>query len=168
MSSILIKDTTREERERIVAESIGNINGSCDGCSSGLIEMYQPYIDGLKEIREINKEYREIDKATDVLSFPGYDFEVPAGFEEAKGKPDFAFNFNQDTGNFLLGDIMICADRVIAQAKEYGHSELREFAFLVAHSTLHLIGYDHMTAKEAKVMEDRQKTYLDELGIKRD
>ena len=58
MNSILIKNTTREERERIVAESIGNINGSCDGCSSGLIEMYQPYIDGIKEIREINMEFR--------------------------------------------------------------------------------------------------------------
>ena len=58
MNSILIKDTTREERESIVAESIGNINGSCDGCSSGLIEMYQPYIDGIKEIREINMEFR--------------------------------------------------------------------------------------------------------------
>lgn len=58
MDSILIKDTTREERERIVAESIGNIDGSCDGCSAGLIEMYQPYIDGVKEIREINMEFR--------------------------------------------------------------------------------------------------------------
>lgn len=58
MGSILIKDTTREERERIVEESIGNISGSCDGCSVGLIEMYQPYIDGIKEIREINMEFR--------------------------------------------------------------------------------------------------------------
>ena len=57
--SILIKDTTREERERIVAESIGNINGSCDGCMSGLAEMYQDYIDGKKEIRDINMEYME-------------------------------------------------------------------------------------------------------------
>ena len=57
--SILIKDTTREERERIVAESIGNISGSCDGCMSGLVEMYQDYIDGKKEIREINQEYME-------------------------------------------------------------------------------------------------------------
>ena len=55
--SILIKDTTREEREKIVAESIGNISGSCDGCMSGLVEMYQDYIDGKKEIREINMEY---------------------------------------------------------------------------------------------------------------
>ena len=58
MKSILIKDTTKEEREQIVAESIGNINGSCDGCQAGLIDMYQPYIDGLKEIREINMEFR--------------------------------------------------------------------------------------------------------------
>ncbi len=58
MDSILIKDTTREERERIVAESIGNVNGSCDGCMSGLAEMYQDYIDGKKEIREINMEFR--------------------------------------------------------------------------------------------------------------
>ena len=56
--SILIKDTTREERERIVAESIGNINGSCDGCMSGLAEMYQDYIDGKKEIKDINMEFR--------------------------------------------------------------------------------------------------------------
>ncbi len=58
MESILIKDTTKEERERIVAESIGNINGSCDGCAAGLIEMYQDYIDGKKEIRDINMEFR--------------------------------------------------------------------------------------------------------------
>ena len=57
MKSILIRDTTREERERIVAESIGNIDGLCDGCSPGLIEMYQAYIEGLKELREINMEF---------------------------------------------------------------------------------------------------------------
>ena len=68
----------------------------------------------------------------------------------------------------MLGDILISKDRVVSQAEEYGHSEMREFAFLVAHSTLHLLGYDHMTEEEAKVMEDKQKVYLDELGITRD
>ena len=58
MESILIKYTTKEQREQIVAESIGNINGSCDGCAAGLVEMYQDYIDGKKEIREINMEFR--------------------------------------------------------------------------------------------------------------
>ena len=57
MSSILIKDTTKEEREQIVADSIGNIHGSCDGCAAGILEMYQDYIDGRKEIREINMEF---------------------------------------------------------------------------------------------------------------
>ncbi len=58
MNSILIKDTTRAEREQIVADSIGNISGSCDGCMAGLAEMYQDYIDGKREIREINMEFR--------------------------------------------------------------------------------------------------------------
>lgn len=58
MNSILIKDTTREERERIVAESIGNVNGSCDGCMAGLADMYQDYIDGKREIKDINLEFR--------------------------------------------------------------------------------------------------------------
>ena len=58
MDSILIKDTTRKQRERIVADSLGNISGSCDGCMAGLAEMYQDYIDGRKEIREINMEFR--------------------------------------------------------------------------------------------------------------
>ncbi len=58
MNSILIKDTTREERERIVAESIGSIDGSCDGCATGLAEMYQDYIEGKREIRDINMEFK--------------------------------------------------------------------------------------------------------------
>ena len=62
MKSILIRDTTKEEREQIVAESIGNINGACDGCASGLAEMYQDYIDGKKEIRDINAEFCERNK----------------------------------------------------------------------------------------------------------
>lgn len=58
MSSYLIKDTTREERERIVADSLGNINGSCDGCAAGLADMYQDYIDGKRELKEINRAFR--------------------------------------------------------------------------------------------------------------
>ena len=58
MTSILIKDTTREERERIVADSLGNIDGSCDGCSAGLADMYQDYIDGKRELKEINMAFR--------------------------------------------------------------------------------------------------------------
>ena len=58
MKSLLIKDTTKEERERIVADSVGNVDGLCDGCSPGLLNMYQDYIEGRKELREINMEFR--------------------------------------------------------------------------------------------------------------
>ena len=71
MNSILIKDTTREERERIVAESIGNINGACDGCAAGLAEMYQDYIDSKKEIREINMELCARYESGDNISVKG-------------------------------------------------------------------------------------------------
>ena len=118
-------------------------------------------------IRAVNKEFREIDKETDVLSFPAFDFTNAGEFGFYKS-PEFESNVNPDTGNFMLGDIMISKDRVIAQAEEYGHSEKREFAFLVAHSVLHLIGYDHMTEDDAAVMEAKQKAYLDALGIKRE
>ena len=99
-------------------------------------------------IHQINKEHRNIDKPTDVLSFPFYDFDTP----------------NITT---LLGDIIISRDTAYRQAKEYGHSPKREFCFLAAHSALHLLGYDHETEPERIEMEAKQKEILDNLGIKR-
>ncbi len=118
-------------------------------------------------IRVINKEFREIDSATDVLSFPGVAFETPSDFDALMKTPDYFYGTNPDTGNFMLGDMMISSERVISQAKDYGHNEKREFAFLVAHSTLHLLGYDHMTDEDAKVMEAKQDQYLKDLDINR-
>ena len=119
-------------------------------------------------IHSVNKEFREVDAPTDVLSFPVLEFASPADFKPYLYDPDSVTDYDYDTEMVMLGDILISKDRVISQAEEYGHSEKREFAFLVAHSTLHLLGYDHMTEEEAKVMEDKQKAYLDELGITRD
>ena len=72
-----------------------------------------------------------------------------------------------ETGEFMLGQIVLSKERIISQAEEFGHGIKREYSFLIAHSVLHLLGYDHMTEEEAKVMEDKQRTYLDELGIGR-
>ena len=118
-------------------------------------------------IHAINREYRGVDAPTDVLSFPVLEFETPADFSKQVAMGDSLCDINPDTGNLMLGDIMISKDRVISQAEEYGHSELREFAFLVAHSMLHLLGYDHMSDDEAQIMEEKQKKYLNELGIER-
>ena len=87
---------------------------------------------------------------------------------------DFSFleeesedDFNPDTGEVMLGDIIISVDKVLEQAQSYGHSPKREFAFLIVHSMLHLFGYDHMEADEAAVMEEHQRKILDALGITR-
>ena len=82
-------------------------------------------------------------------------------------KEEEIYNFHPDTGELMLGDIVISRDKVIEQAESYGHSQKREYAFLIAHSMLHLMGYDHMTEEEAKVMERKQTEILEDLGISR-
>lgn len=117
-------------------------------------------------IREMNRESRGIDRETDVLSFPNVDFQTAGVFDIDEDRE--ADYFDPDTGELLLGDILISVDRVREQAENYGHSLRREFAFLVAHSMLHLCGYDHMESAEAEVMEKKQEEILSGLGITRD
>lgn len=117
-------------------------------------------------IREYNASMRDIDKPTDVLSFPGLFFEEPSAFTIPKEEE--ADYTNPENGLIILGDIIISADKVLSQAQEYGHSPKREFAFLVAHSMYHLCGYDHMTPEEAGVMEKKQEEILRMLQITRD
>lgn len=128
-------------------------------------DIYVTMVDSAS-IHEINKEQRGIDRPTDVLSFPNLDFEAPGDFSLVDANE--AAYFDPETGMMLMGDIVINVDKVFEQAEEYGHSTKREFAFLVAHSMLHLCGYDHMEPEEAAVMEAKQKEALDILGIKRD
>lgn len=104
-----------------------------------------------KKIHEINKEYRNIDRETDVISF---------ALEDDK-------TFNRDDIR-MLGDIYISIDKVRSQAEEYGHSFKRELYFLSIHGLLHLLGYDHMTKEDEKVMFSKQEEVLNKYGIKRD
>ena len=91
-------------------------------------------------IHAMNKQYRGIDRPTDVLSFPNVDYENPSDFT---GIEDTAEDyFDPESGELCLGDIVISVDKVYAQAEEYGHTPRREYAFLIAHSMLHLLGYD--------------------------
>ncbi len=117
-------------------------------------------------IWEFNRRLREVDAPTDVLSFPMIAFEREGDFSVAE--TDEAGYFDPDSGELLLGDIIISAQRVRQQADQYGHSTKRELAFLIAHSMFHLCGYDHMTEKEARVMEQKQDKILREIGITRD
>ena len=117
-------------------------------------------------IREYNRDYRNMDKETDVLSFPNVDYDVPADF--SKVEEHFEDYFDPDSGRLVLGDMIISAPKVIEQAENYGHSIKREFAFLIAHSMLHLCGYDHMEENERIEMEKHQDEILNTLEIRRD
>lgn len=118
-------------------------------------------------IRKINAENRQIDKPTDVLSFPMIEYEAPADFTWIEQEePDYYFN--PDSGELVLGDIVISVEKVMEQANNYGHSLERELAFLTAHSMLHLFGYDHMVDEERLVMEKKQEEILNKLGIVRE
>lgn len=118
-----------------------------------------------EEIQTINREYRQIDRPTDVLSFPMLEYETPSDFSRAE--EEFCDCFNPETGELMLGDIILSVDKVEEQANAYGHSKERELAFLVAHSMLHLCGYDHMEDGERLVMEQKQEEILQRKGYKR-
>lgn len=119
----------------------------------GSAEISVKFVDDA-EIKELNREYRGIDKSTDVLSFP-------------LGE-NGNYDINNDTGAKMLGDIVISIDHAIAQAEEYGHSLEREIGFLTVHSMLHLLGYDHVDGGlEAVRMREKEETALTQLGLKR-
>lgn len=117
-------------------------------------------------IHAINKETRNIDAPTDVLSFPNIEFETEGNFDHVE---KYGLDcFDPDSGELILGDIIINVDRVVEQANEYGHSLKREFAFLIAHSMFHLCGYDHMNEHDEKIMFTKQEDVLTQLGITRE
>lgn len=120
------------------------------------------------EIKEINSNTRNIDKATDVLSFPNIEFETIGDFSFLDSEANSFDYFNPESELLVLGDIILSYDKILEQANEYGHSTLRETAFLIAHSILHLLGYDHMTDEERIPMEDMQNRILNELKIYRE
>jgi probable rRNA maturation factor len=116
-------------------------------------------------IREMNKTHRGIDRITDVLSFPLIEFEMPSDFSFITEEDDDYFNL--DTGELLLGDIVISIEKAKEQAIEYEHSFERELGFLIVHSMLHLFGYDHMEDYEADLMFSIQESILEKVGLLR-
>lgn len=119
-----------------------------------------------EEIRQINNETRGIDRATDVLSFPMLDY--PSGKVYKDVYVNHKFDAVYFDGNELvLGDIVLSVERAMEQAKEFNHSFIRESCYLVIHSVLHLLGYDHMEEEEKKVMRQREEEILSKLNITR-
>ncbi len=116
------------------------------------------------EVHALNREYRAVDAETDVLSFPL----LALSPDEDYSVHDFSLDMDPDTGKIPLGDIVLCLERIRSQAAEYGHSVRREYSFLICHSMLHLLGYDHMEDDERIRMEEEQRKIMEKLGISRD
>lgn len=113
-----------------------------------------------EEIKELNRRTRGIDKVTDVLSFPTLN-DITDKVLSAKDYPA-----DLDGSDLFLGSIVLCEDRVREQAEELGHSYKRESEYLIIHGLMHLFGYDHMTEQDKKIMRQKEKSALAELGIK--
>ncbi len=114
-----------------------------------------------EEIKEINAETREVDAVTDVLSFPNLD----GIFGKKIRLIDFPFDIDPDSGMLNLGCIVVCMDKIFEQAKEYGTGEKREFSYLLTHGILHVLGYDHMTDEDKKVMRAKEEEILEKANV---
>ena len=121
-----------------------------EGVTNEELEVSLTFVDE-EEIQEINRDYREVDSVTDVLSFPQY--------ETSEDIPE--------EGYCLLGDVVICIKRAEEQAEEFGHSVEREMVYLFTHSICHLLGYDHMEDDEKAVMRAREEEVMERIGVTR-
>lgn len=118
------------------------------------------------EIKEINNETRNIDRETDVLSFPMLDFEEGKVYKDIYVDFEFDETF-KDGEELILGDMVLSLEKALEQSEEYGHSYEREVSYLVVHSILHLLGYDHMVDKDKVKMRAREEEILNKLDIRR-
>ncbi len=145
-----------EEGQQVTEEILNTMEAAAkyclelEGIDEERTEISVTFVEA-EEIRELNRDYRDNDKVTDVLSFPQFD--------DLNDIPDF--------GEICLGDVVICKDRAEEQAEEFGHSFEREIIYLFTHSILHLLGYDHMEEEEKREMRAREEEVMEHLGIGR-
>ena len=149
--------------EEFPAENVAALTAAMQGFVSSDVPLAIEFVfvDG-EEIRRLNREMRDTDKVTDVLSFPALD--------EIKGQPiygeDFPYEMDEE-GNLLLGSVVVCCERAREQAEEYGHSYNRELHYLLVHGIMHCLGYDHMNEEEKAEMREKEEFILNKLGITR-
>ena len=146
-----------EEGQAVTQEILDTMMQAAEYCldaeqiDTGRSEISVTFV-SLEEIHELNREYRQVDSPTDVLSFPQFD--------DLDDLPE--------EGEIMLGDVVICSDRAKEQAEEFGHSFEREIIYLFVHSVLHLLGYDHMEEDEKRIMRRREEEVMERIGLKRE
>ena len=121
-----------------------------EGVDENLAEISLTFVD-MEEIQQLNREYRDTDSVTDVLSFPQFE-----------SKDEFP-----ETGEIIMGDVVICTEKSMLQAEEFGHSPEREIIYLFTHSLLHLMGYDHMEEDEKRIMRQKEEAVMNRIELGR-
>ena len=116
-------------------------------------------------IKKLNKNTRGVNKVTDVLSYPTLLTENSGIIDKKISKKNFPYDINPETGNIMLGDIVICVPRCIQQSKKFGTTKTREICYLSIHGLLHLLGYDHMTNEDKKLMREKEEEILKVVGL---
>ncbi|MBO5026982.1 MAG: rRNA maturation RNase YbeY [Clostridia bacterium] len=151
------------EGEEFSAENAAALEGALQGFvdTDVTLGIELLFVDG-DEIRRLNRELRDVDKVTDVLSFPALDGVKGAAIRGAEHPYE-----TDENGELLLGSIAICEERAREQAEEYGHSYERELHYLIVHGIMHCLGYDHMTDDDKAEMRAQEEYVLGKLGITR-
>ena len=132
--------------------------------SSSEVEINVTFVSRL-EIKKLNKTTRNVNKVTDVLSYPNLLQDDGEIIDKKLSKKNFPYDINPETGNIVIGDIVICVPRCIAQSKKYGTTKTREICYLSVHGLLHLLGYDHMTDEDKKIMREKEELVMNEIGL---
>ena len=148
------------DESAVTAPMMDKLREAASACTQLDVEISLSFV-SLDEIHTLNREYRGVDRPTDVLSFPMF-----GDIEELEAA--CALQDGEEGQEVPLGDVVICMDKIKEQAEEFGHSTERETVYLFTHSVLHLLGYDHETEEDKRIMRAREEEIMEELGIGRD
>ena len=150
------------DESAVTEPMMDKLREAASACTQLDVEISLSFV-SLDEIHELNRTYRGVDSPTDVLSFPMFgsmeELETECGHEDADGV---------DGQTVPLGDVVICMDKIIEQAEEFGHTKERETVYLFTHSVLHLLGYDHETEEDKRQMRAREEEIMDAIGLGRE
>ena len=146
------------DESAVTEQMMDKLREAASACTDMDVEISLSFV-SLDEIHELNRDYRGVDRPTDVLSFPM--FESIAELEEA------CDGLEEEEQTVPLGDVVICMDKIIEQAEEFGHTRERETVYLFTHSVLHLLGYDHETEEDKAQMRAREEEIMDAIGLGR-
>ena len=150
------------DESAVTEPMMDKLREAASACTQLDVEISLSFV-SLNEIHALNREYRGVDSPTDVLSFPMFE-----SMEELEAACEREADSGEDGQAVPLGDVVICMDKIIEQAEEFGHTEERETVYLFTHSVLHLLGYDHESEEEKREMRAREEEIMDAIGLGRE